>query len=260
MNTRISIVVVVVVLVVVSAYYIFSQPQPEEAAVKPPALAIKEAELELITGMEVVPKQAPDTTATPVNNKIEVPSDLVGSDLKVLLAVADMSTDLAQWLTPEEQIRKWVLFVDNAANGDLIALHRPWQYAMKPLTVVNIGDNQYLAPANYQRATPLLNAVMAMPPARLADYYYNWLPLLEQAYRELGKKGSFDVRFKAAIDNVLAVKSLSVEPALKRPSVMYQYQDKSLDAASDINKLMWRLGAENTQNIQSYLLTLKSHL
>jgi hypothetical protein len=101
---------------------------------------------------------------------------------------------------------------------------------------------------------------MAMPPAKLADYYYSWLPLLEKAYRELGKKGSFDARFKHAIDNVLAAKSLPAEPELKLPSVMYQYQDKSLEAASDIDKLMWRLGFENTNNIQQYLRDLKSRL
>ena len=117
-----------------------------------------------------------------------------------------------------------------------------------------------MAPSNYNRAKPLLDAVMAIPPEKLADYYYNWLPLLEKAYRELGKKDSFDTRFKQAIDKVLAVKNLPAEPELKLPSVMYQYQDKSLEEASDLDKLMWRLGFENTSKIQQYLRDLKSRL
>ncbi|MFB1036535.1 MAG: DUF3014 domain-containing protein, partial [Sinobacterium sp.] len=72
--------------------------------------------------------------------------------------------------------------------------------------------------------------------------------------------GSFDTRFKQAIDQVLAAKSLPAEPELKLPSVMYQYQEKSLETASDIDKLIWRLGFENTNDIQQYLRDLKSRL
>jgi hypothetical protein len=259
-NTRIIIIVVGVVLVAIGAYFIVSQPEPAEFVVAPPALEVEEAVVELVAELEVTPVEIPAPIVAPVDNKIKAPSNLDGSDIKVILAAADLSNDLAQWLVPEEQIRKWVLFVDNAANGDLITKHRPWQYSMKPLVAANIGDKEYLAPSNYKRAKPLLDAVMAMPPAKLADYYYSWLPLLEKAYRELGKKGSFDARFKHAIDNVLAAKSLPAEPELKLPSVMYQYQDKSLEAASDIDKLMWRLGFENTNNIQQYLRDLKSRL
>jgi hypothetical protein len=259
-NTRIIIIVVGVVLVAIGAYFIVSEPEPAEFVVAPPALEVEETVVELVAELEVTPVEIPAPIAAPVDNKIKAPSNLEGSDIKVILAAADLSNDLAQWLVPEEQIRKWVLFVDNAANGDLITKHRPWQYSMKPLVAANIGDKEYLAPSNYKRAKPLLDAVMAMPPAKLADYYFSWLPLLEKAYRELGKKGSFDARFKHAIDNVLAAKSLPAEPELKLPSVMYQYQDKSLETASDIDKLMWRLGFENTNNIQQYLRDLKSRL
>lgn len=258
MNTRIIIIVVGVVLVAVGAYFIVSEPEPAAVVAAPPALQIEEplAEPEIATAQA----PAPVPIDLPVDSKIKAPSALDGSDVKVMLAAADISNDLAQWLVPEEQIRKWVLFVDNAANGDLIAKHRPWQYSMKTLVAANIGDKKYLAPSNYKRAKPLLDGVMAIPPEKLAEYYYSWLPLLEKAYRELGKKGSFDIRFKQAIDKVLAVKSLSAEPELKLPSVMYQYQDKSLETASDIDKLMWRLGFENTNNIQQYLRDLESRL
>jgi hypothetical protein len=244
------------VLVAVGAYFIVSEPEPAAVVVAPPALQIEEP----IAEPEIAAAQKPVPIELPVDSKIKAPSTLDGSDVKVMLAVADISNDLAQWLVTEEQIRKWVLFVDNAANGDLIAKHLPWQYSMKPLVAANIGDKKYLAPSNYKRAKPLLDAVMAIPPEKLADYYYSWLPLLEKAYRELGKKGSFDTRFKQAIDKVLAAKNLSAEPELKLPSVMYQYQDKSLEAASDLDKLMWRLGFENTNNIQQYLRDLESRL
>ena len=260
MNTRIIIIVVGVALVAIGAYFIVSEPDPAALVVAPPALQIEEKVVELIPELDVTPLETPTPIAAPVDSKIKAPSNLEGSDIKVMLAVADLSNNLAQWLVPAEQIRKWVLFVDNVANGDLITKHRPWQYSMKPLVAANIGDKEYLAPSNYKRAKPLLDAVMAIPPATLADYYYSWLPLLEQAYRELGKKGSFDTRFKQAIDQVLAAKSLPAEPELKLPSVMYQYQEKSLETASDIDKLIWRLGFENTNDIQQYLRDLKSRL
>jgi hypothetical protein len=259
-NTRIIIIVVGVALIVSGGYFIVSQPEPEEFALAPPLLTIEEAVVELVVDPVVTQSDIMTSIAAPVDQKIKAPIYLEESDIKVMLAVADLSADLAQWLTPQEQIRKWVLFVDNAANGDLIAKHRPWQYSIKPLAVTNIGNKEYLAPSNYKRAKLLIDIALAMPPAKLAGYYYSWLPLLEKAYRELGKKGSFDTRFKHAIDNVLAAKNLPVEPELNRSSVMYRYQDNSLEAASDIDKLMWRLGFENTNNIQKFLRDLKSRM
>jgi hypothetical protein len=259
-NTRITVILIGGVLVAVSAYFIISEPTPIEPVAAPPAMQVETPLIELLAEQQLAPVETPKPIAAVVDTKVIAPSTLDGSDIKVMLAVADISTDLAQWLVPEEQIRKWVLFIDNAANGDLIAKHRPWQYSMKPLVVATLGKKEYLAPSNYQRAKPLLTAVMSIPPEKLADYYYSWSPLLEKAYRELGKAGSFDTRFNQAIDKVLAAKSLPAEPELKLPSVMYQYQDKSLETASDIDKLIWRLGFENTNDIQQYLRDLKSRL
>jgi hypothetical protein len=259
-NTRTIIIVIGAVLVAVGAYFIISEPEPAEPVAAPPVMPLEEPTIEVPVEQKATPVEALKPIAAVIDTKVKAPSTLDGSDIKVMLAVADISNDLAQWLVPEEQIRKWVLFIDNAANGDLIAKHRPWQYSMKSLVAANIGNKKYLAPSNYQRAKPLLAGVMSIPPAKLADYYYSWSPLLEKAYRELGKAGSFDTRFKQAIDKVLAAKSLPAEPELKLPSVMYQYQDKSLETASDIDKLIWRLGFENTNDIQQYLRDLKSRL
>jgi hypothetical protein len=264
-NTRVIVVIVGLVLIAVGAYFIFSEPEPVEEVASAPVIRTQPPELEPTLEAVVQEPVEPvepigEVIEPPVDSKIAPPTSLDNSDVKVMLAIADISSDLAKWLVPEEQIRKWVLFTDNAANGDLIHQHRPWKYSMKSLAVANIGDKKYLAPSNYKRAKPLLDTVMAVPPARLAEYYRSWSPLLEKAYRELGKKGSFDARLKQAIDNVLAVNNLPAEPELKLPSVMYQYQQPTLEASSDIEKLMWRLGFENTNDLQRYLGELKARL
>jgi len=102
--------------------------------------------------------------------------------------------------------------------------------------------------------------LVAIEPARRARYYREWQPLLEKAYRELGKPGSFDQRLRGAIERVLAVKPLQQQADLKRPGVFYQYDNPMLEKSSDLNRLMWRLGEANTQRLQAYLKKLSAEL
>jgi PHD/YefM family antitoxin component YafN of YafNO toxin-antitoxin module len=93
-----------------------------------------------------------------------------------------------------------------------------------------------------------------------AAYYRAWKPLLEKAYRELGGKGTFQQRLHAALDRVEAVHSLTAQPELVQPVVYYKYADPTLESASDVEKLMWRLGPRNTQKVQDYLHRLEPEL
>lgn len=199
-------------------------------------------------------------TVKPERKIVTPPNELKNSDSLVTLAVTDLSADVVQWLTPKEQIRKWVLLVDNMATGKVLVKNRPLQYPVAPMAVTTntgttlLGDNQ-------KRTEILINTLVKCDPSLLLRYYQSWLPLLEKAYDELGQEGDFDSRFQQALDNAIAVDAnAALNAKLKRPSVFYQYTNPELENASDLEKLVWRLGPVNAEKLQAYLRTFRAQL
>ncbi len=216
------------------------EPQPTEAAAEPTT------------------DESPATTSAPsVPPLTPAPTDLNQSDATTREVIKDLSrkeelpTSLLQWLTPKEQVRKWVLLVNNVAMGKVPVKNRPLEFSMKPFAVTGTEDQPLLAEANFTRLDPLVNAFVSLDAQLLARYYRAWEPLLQEAYDELGQPGPFRERLLAAIDRVLAVQPLDDMPIrLKQPSVYYRYADPQLEAASDVEKLLWRMGPRNTVRIQ----------
>jgi len=189
---------------------------------------------------------------------IAAPADLNNSDITASQAIVAMALALGPRMTSDEIIRKWVVAIDNLASGDLISKHQPWVFKMESFTVT--GDNMRLSPENYPRAQPLVDAALAIPPQKLARYYQNWLPLFEQAYAELGKADSFADRLSELLKRIDRIQPLAEIPELERKSVMYTYKNIALEEASDLEKLMWRLGPDNSQRLQDFARQLQTVL
>jgi hypothetical protein len=205
--------------------------------------------------------QAPQPQLTDADlAPVAPPESLDASDAQVTRAVEEMSPPLLAWLTPKEQIRKWVSMSVNLSDGELINTHRPVSYSMGRFKVKQQGERLSMSSANFERARDLIAGLTSVPPQKLAAYYRQWSPVLEDAYTELGMEGNFHGHFVALIDQSLAVPSLSKPPTLEQPHVLYTYADEEMEAAPDLNKLMWRLGPDNMAELQGYLLELKTAL
>jgi hypothetical protein len=248
MNWKIIAAIVVIVAIGGLGWYLQRGPQePQVVAVPPPEpMPLPRAE-----------KSAPAEQQEPL---VAAPATLDNSDAQVRTAVTDFAPKLAEWLTPREQIRKWVMLVNQVAEGKLPLKDRPLQYSMPGFMVERSGQTLRLDPANYARANAVIDTIVAIPPQRLAQYYHAWRPTLDKAYGELGGSDGFDKRLRAAIDRVLKARTLSAAPTLSHPSVYYQYADPKLEQADDVEKLLWRLGPGNTKRIQDYLRQLLQEL
>lgn len=194
-----------------------------------------------------------------------VPEHLNHSDGSVLDVFADLSPSLAQWLVPEEQVRKWVLAVDLLADGKIPQRHLPLAYAAGPYKVDALskvpGKERFAeVEGNTSRYDSLINAVVAVDPRTAGRYYRAWQPMLEQAYGELGKSGSFQQRLDKAVERLLKVQSLPGEPTLVQPHVFYEYESAALEKRSPLDKAVWRLGDNNREKLQAYLRELKFYL
>ncbi|ROS04938.1 DUF3014 family protein [Sinobacterium caligoides] len=186
------------------------------------------------------------------------PAQLDNSDAVVLEAVADLSPSLGKWLISQEQLRKWVLAVDNLASDTLPGKYSPLSYHMDKFEVTGDETDFHPNQNNYQRANRLINAVTAMDPKAVAVYYRAWQPTLEEAYRELGKPGSFDATLQKAIDHLLAVQPLPSNAKLAQPNVFYAYEDEALEQSNDVAKWLWRLGDFNREKIQAFLVEFRA--
>lgn len=179
------------------------------------------------------------------------------SDGAVIVAANDLAPQLVQWLTPSEQVRKWVALVDQIAAGKLPRNVLPLDYPMTPFRVKHYHWRLMFDNDNYRRANWLIDVVTQISAASLARAYEAWLPQLNTAFRDLGGKGGFDKRLREAIHRVLVVQPLNSPPDLTRLGDYYQYADPKLEQADDVEKLLWRLGPNNTERLQSYLRELE---
>lgn len=191
---------------------------------------------------------------------VAAPRELDRSDNQVREAARDLSPSLLAWLTPDEQMRKWVLLVVNLANGEVPSKHLPIKYSMLPFDVTERNGKLYAKPFNYMRLQPLVDRAIEVSPEKAAAYYRRWQPMFEKAYDELGLEGNFHGHLLKAIDNVLAAKPLPRNASLKQPEVNYLYEDPNLESATELSRLLWRMGPANTEKLQEFLLALKRAL
>lgn len=189
----------------------------------------------------------------------QIPSSLADSDIGLIQAAKNLAPKLVVWMTPDQQVRKWVFLIDRVAEGDFPIQNRPLSYDVNKFEVDSTEHEEvyYLSEKNYQRAEQLINVITQIPAEDIIRYYQHWLPLFNDAYAELGREDSFQDRLLQAIDNILAIESLNGKAELKQPSVFYVYADKNLEQVDKLNKFFWRLGSANTQKVQSYLKNLE---
>ena len=192
---------------------------------------------------------------------VTAPDSVNNSDPRVKEAMTDLAQRMVRWMVPAEQVRKWVLTIDLVADGKIPYKHAPVKYDRDPFLVLPAGDNTYVADSgNYSRWDGMIGVISEIPVQDAARYYREWLPLLEKAYDELGKRGNFHDRFMAALGQIRSVSEPPMGATLVRPHIFYQFADPELESASPLSKGMWRLGPENMLELQDFARNLSAEL
>lgn len=256
MNKKALIAALIIIAIAIAAWMMMSPTEPEpvtdtavtdapipEVVVTPPAPAEQN---QSATGGEGETRAAQDPIVAP-------PAGLAESGDEAQAAATELSPEGSRWLAAQEPVRKAVLLVDLAASGRVPVKNRPIEYPTESFAVERRDGELYLDDANYERADRLVAAITAISPEQFARYYRSWRPLLEQAHDELGRQDTFDQRLQAAVQQVLDTEPLEGEVRLQQPNVFYTYADPKLEAASDVSKLMWRIGPDNTRKLQNWL-------
>ena len=123
------------------------------------------------------------------------------------------------------------------------------------------GDLYVISQESYRRYDDLVGIIEQSSVSDLAELYRRYYPLIQSAYEDLGyPNGYFNDRLVEAIDDMLATPDLAGNISLVRPHVLYQFQSPDLEARSSGQKLLLRMGSENSAKIKAKLQELRKEI
>lgn len=161
-------------------------------------------------------------------------------------------------LTDEQLVRRFVVLVDNVSKGTLPQTNLPYRPVADAMPVRALDDNLFeLDEAGFRRFDRVVAALAAVDTEQAVALYRLASPLFQQAYAEIGyRDADFDATLRRAIRNVLDTDEIEGPVQLVKPSVMYLYADSSIEAMSDVQKQMIRIGPQNAEQLKAKLRQL----
>lgn len=245
---RVEILVAVAAAVVVAAgiwWFWLRSPAPEAPPAPPPVA------------------ESPDT-APPAYDvpPLDLP-ELSASDVFVRDMVARLSShpQLAAWLLTDRLIDRFVLAVVELAGGQNPASHLRFMAPESEFTVREVDGRLVIAPESYRRYDLLAATFASLDTRGTVQLYRQMLPLLEEAFQELGLPDqTFDATLQTAIQNLLAVDIPPEPPEVVPHEAVYEYRDPQMEGRRGGEKAMARMGPQNARRIQEKLRELADEL
>ncbi|MEJ2515306.1 MAG: DUF3014 domain-containing protein [Gammaproteobacteria bacterium] len=256
---NITITIVVIAVLAGAAFFFYSRPAGQKA----------ETPLEPATVPPVPEVAAPGPEPEPVFTEAEVAEPpaplpaLESSDAEAREAVTRLAGRdfVERFLVPDSVVRKVVATVDNVPRQKLDMRIRAVPALGGRFLVAGTEDDIVLHPDNFDRYTPFVSLVAGIDPARVADVYVRFYPLLQQAYQELGYPDQqFHNRLLEVIDHLLATPEVPTPIRLVRPHVLYHYADPDLESRSAGQKALIRMGPANVAAIKDALRAFRVEL
>ena len=226
-----------------------SMPPAQVAAPQPPA----EAPAEPGT-LHPVPEAGDSAPKGPLPALADSDAPLSDAIGKVVGASA-----VKDYLLPENIIRHLVVTIDNLPRQKVAVDKRP----TSPVAGSFIADGDELHATldekNYARYQPMVEVISKTDMRQVAAVYVRFYPLFQESYQNLGyPNGYFNDRLVQVIDNLLAAPQPTGPIVLVRPNVMFTYADPALESRSAGQKLLIRMGPENSAAIKVKLKELRA--
>ena len=205
---------------------------------------------------ELEPEPEPEREPEPIEPAFVLPL-LNDSDGLIRDGLVSLSRHegMNQWVAVNDLIRKFVGFTNGVSEGRVVRNPVEILAPSGKFLVFQLDDETYaIDPKSYDRYDLFVNIFESLDSEGTAALYRLVLPLLDQAYSELGlPNGSMNDTLFAAIGRLLEVPVIAGEVRLTRPVVMYEYEDEALERLSPAQKQVVRMGPINTQRLQRKL-------
>ena len=183
------------------------------------------------------------------------------SDKSIAEALADVFSkkSIDQMLVPEQVVRHIVVTVDNLPRTKVAEGMRPLKATNGETVTVANGDTITLSADNYARYAPIIKIVQNTDTQQLGALYLRYYPLFQQSYEDLGYPGQyFNDRVVQVIDHLLQTPDMRGPIELKQGKVFYEYADPALESRSAGQKLLMRMGPDNSAAIKKKLRELRA--
>jgi hypothetical protein len=270
-QTSWGIIAVIIAVVIATSVWLYVSTTTNENSVEVistpvVAEAITEPEPEIIAEPEeleqmIEPEQVIEKEPEPVLPSLDESDAWVQEKLPSFT----WRKELLKLVINQDMIRRFVVFTDNFAQGNLAYEHSP---LIKPSTKFSANEVKNGTSSHWQwdesatrRFTLYVDLLRSFDSETLVQWYFEMKPLIDQAYAELGyPDDDFTDILHDAISKVLDMEIPKEPLDLVRPSVMYRYKDVEVEALDDSDKLLLRLGKENLLVIKSVLLEINERL
>lgn len=197
--------------------------------------------------------------------------------LKLKLPEITWRKELLQLIIDEDMIRRFVVFTDNFAQGNLAYDHSPFvlpkgkffpdksstsfEQTSQSTEGATIKQNVWQwSERSSERFSLYIELLRSMDSDSLVQWYLEVKPLIDEAYSELGYDDDFTQVLQDAITRVLDMEVPKSPMKLIQPSVVYKFADPQLEALPATDKLLLRLGKDNLLVMKSVLLELHEKL
>jgi len=250
-----SLIAVVALAIAAAGLYLWLEGEPPEPQVAQPPPPPEEPAIRH-------PIEAAGTAAeTGAETTNPLPS-LAESDSAMREALENLfGRKLEKFFNLQEIIRRIVATVDNLPREEAPMRLMP----VKPVPGVPIttgkGHELSLSPKNAARYGPYVRLMEAVPTLALVSVYVRFYPLFQQQYEELGYPGKyFNDRLVDVIDHLLAAPEVQGPLRVTQPKVLYKFADPELEALSAGQKIMVRMGPENSSKVKAKLREIRNAL
>jgi hypothetical protein len=188
---------------------------------------------------------------------------LAASDAAVREFAAALSVDpeFAKWLLTKDLIRKFVVSVDNVANGLSPKSHIDFYEPEGDFRVARTKTGTFVDPASYTRYAAVVGIIQSLDAASAARLYRAVDPLIQEAYNELGYPGvDFDDTLVRAMGELLETPVVDGPIRLEQKVLSYAMADPELEGLSPAQKQLLRLGPKGVQAAHDKIKALAAAL
>jgi hypothetical protein len=210
----------------------------------------------------VAPAETPAAPETPASAALELPAlDQSDGWLRDIAKGLSSNPTFASWLLNEGLIRRFVVTIDNIAEGVSPEKHLRFLAPREDFKTVSRSDRVFVDPTSFDRYNLVADVVASLDARGCVEIYKTSKPLIQQAYRDLGYPDrNFDDALARAIRQLLDT-PVPKEPIELRPRVRgYAYADSDLEGLTPAQKHFLRTGPRNVRKIQEKLRELSQGL
>jgi Protein of unknown function (DUF3014) len=179
--------------------------------------------------------------------------DLLSSDAYLRQALIKLSPGLAEWLSADQLIRRYIGIANDFSQGQRVFKHVSFLRFDQPFAVEQGENGLVIAPKSFKRYDSLAQAIQLINAKAAVSVYQKFRPLMLQVFAEFSYPKDFTLEsiIKKALGEIIAAPALEGQIALVRPSMFYKFADPALEALNPVQKQMIRMGSANTRIIQA---------